>query len=158
MMFQLEEERKVTANLSRTLELEKRKVTISFAIIGKYMRDGWMTMVMMMMRMMIMALMMIMAFMMMNVLMMASVKVESLEQKAKCGSSKMSQSSRGERRRSSLLPEEVTTSFKRCYFIFARKIFVLQYFQKCIVKRFGNVRPACPRAWKFTASAATTWG
>ena len=26
MMFQLEEERKVTANLSRTLELEKRKV------------------------------------------------------------------------------------------------------------------------------------
>ena len=42
MMFQLEEERKVTANLSRTLELEKRKVTISFAIIGKYMRDGWM--------------------------------------------------------------------------------------------------------------------
>merc|ERR1719220_2630476 len=58
MMFQLEEERKVTANLSRTLELEKRKV-------------------------------------------------ESLEQKAKCGSSKMSQSSRGERRRSSLLPEEV---------------------------------------------------
>ena len=32
MMFQLEEERKVTANLSRTLELEKRKVTISFAI------------------------------------------------------------------------------------------------------------------------------
>ena len=40
MMFQLEEERKVTANLSRTLELEKRKVTISFAIIGKYMRDG----------------------------------------------------------------------------------------------------------------------
>ena len=122
MMFQLEEERKVTANLSRTLELEKRKVTISFAIIGKYMRDGWMAMVMMMM-------MMIMALMMMNVLMMASVKVESLEQKAKCGSSKMSQSSRGERRRSSLLPEEVTTSFKRCYFIFARKIFVLQYFQ-----------------------------
>merc|ERR1719220_2511281 len=58
MMFQLEEERKVTANLSRTLELEKRKG-------------------------------------------------ESLEQKAKCGSSKMSQSSRGERRRSSLLPEEV---------------------------------------------------
>ena len=107
MMFQLEEERKVTANLSRTLELEKRKVTISFAIIGKYMRDGWMAMVMM-----------IMALMMMNVLMMASVKVESLEQKAKCGSSKMSQSSRGERRRSSLLPEEVTTSFKRCYFIF----------------------------------------
>ena len=151
-MFQLEEERKVTANLSRTLELEKRKVTISFAIIGKYMRDGWMAMVMMMMMMMIMALMM------MNVLMMASVKVESLEQKAKCGSSKMSQSSRGERRRSSLLPEEVTTSFKRCYFIFARKIFVLQYFQKCIVKRFGNVRPACPRAWKFTGSAATTWG
>ena len=156
MMFQLEEERKVTANLSRTLELEKRKVTISFAIIGKYMRDGWMTMVMMMMRMMIMALMMIMAFMMMNVLMMASVKVESLEQKAKCGSSKMSQSSRGERRRSSLLPEEVTTSFKRCYFIFARKIFVLQYFT--IVKRFGSVRPACPKAWKFTGSAATTWG
>ena len=94
--------------------------------------------------------------MMMNVLMMASVKVESLEQKAKCGSSKMSQSSRGERRRSSLLPEEVTTSFKRCYFIFARKIFVLQYFT--IVKRFGSVRPACPRAWKFTGSAATTWG
>ena len=151
-MFQLEEERKVTANLSRTLELEKRKVTISFAIIGKYMRDGWMAMVMMMMMMMIMALMM------MNVLMMASVKVESLEQKAKCGSSKMSQSSRGERRRSSLLPEEVTTSFKRCYFIFARKIFVLQYFQKCIVKRFGNVRPACRRAWKSTGSAATTWG
>ena len=30
MMFQLEEERKVTANLSRTLELEKRKVTIFF--------------------------------------------------------------------------------------------------------------------------------
>ena len=144
-MFQLEEERKVTANLSRTLELEKRKVTISFAIIGKYMRDGWMAMVMM-----------IMALMMMNVLMMASVKVESLEQKAKCGSSKMSQSSRGERRRSSLLPEEVTTSFKRCYFIFARKIFVLQYFT--IVKRFGNVRPACRRAWKFTGSAATTWG
>ena len=27
MMFQLEEERKVTANLSRTLELEKRKVS-----------------------------------------------------------------------------------------------------------------------------------
>ena len=151
MMFQLEEERKVTANLSRTLELEKRKVTISFAIIGKYMRDGWMAMVMMMMMMM-----MIMALMMMNVLMMASVKVESLEQKAKCGSSKMSQSSRGERRRSSLLPEEVTTSFKRCYFIFARKIFVLQYFT--IVKRFGNVRPACRRAWKFTGSAATTWG
>ena len=150
MMFQLEEERKVTANLSRTLELEKRKVTISFAIIGKYMRDGWMAMVMMMMMMMIMALMM------MNVLMMASVKVESLEQKAKCGSSKMSQSSRGERRRSSLLPEEVTTSFKRCYFIFARKIFVLQYFT--IVKRFGNVRPACRRAWKSTGSAATTWG
>merc|ERR1711962_1765086 len=48
MMFQLEEERKVTANLSRTLELEKRKVEI-------------------------------------------------LEQKAKCGSSKMRQSSRGER-------------------------------------------------------------
>ena len=118
-MFQLEEERKVTANLSRTLELEKRKVTISFAIIGKYLRDGWIPIVMMM----------IMALMMMNVLMMASVKVESLEQKAKCGSSKMSQSSRGERRRSSLLPEEVvTTSFKRCYFIFARNTFVLQYF------------------------------
>ena len=111
-----------------------------------------------MMVMMMMMMMMIMALMMMNVLMMASVKVESLEQKAKCGSSKMSQSSRGERRRSSLLPEEVTTSFKRCYFIFARKIFVLQYFQKCIVKRFGNVRPACRRAWKFTGSAATTWG
>ena len=28
MMFQLEEERKVTANLSRTLELEKRKVRL----------------------------------------------------------------------------------------------------------------------------------
>ena len=118
-MFQLEEERKVTANLSRTLELEKRKVTISFAIIGKYLQDRWIPIVMMM----------IMALMMMNVLMMASVKVESLEQKAKCGSSKMSQSSRGERRRSSLLPEEVvTTSFKRCYFIFARETFVLQYF------------------------------
>ena len=64
MMFQLEEERKVTANLSRTLELEKRKV-------------------------------------------------ESLEQKAKCGSSKWSAGSRGERRRSSLLPEEVKESEAR---------------------------------------------
>ena len=119
MMFQLEEERKVTANLSRTLELEKRKVTIFFCEIDSFEQRAvqkiWMAMVMMMM---IMALMM-----------MASVKVESLEQKAKCGSSKMSQSSRGERRRSSLLPEEVvTTSFKRCYFIFARETFVLQYF------------------------------
>ena len=60
MMFQLEEERKVTANLSRTLELEKRKVTISFAIIGKYMRDGWMAMVMMMMMMMMTMMMMMM--------------------------------------------------------------------------------------------------
>ena len=72
--------------------------------------------------------MMMMMMMIMTLIMMASVKVESLEQKAKCGSSKMSQSSRGERRRSSLLPEEVTTSFKRCYFVFARETFVLQYF------------------------------
>ena len=118
-MFQLEEERKVTANLSRTLELEKRKVTIFFCEIDSFEQRAvqkiWMAMVMMMM-------------MMMALIMMASVKVESLEQKAKCGSSKMSQSSRGERRRSSLLPEEVTTSFKRCYFIFARETFVLQYF------------------------------
>ena len=74
MMFQLEEERKVTANLSRTLELERRKVNSDWIDFqGK----------------------------------MDVCKVESLEQKAKCGSSKMSQSSRGERRRSSLLPEEV---------------------------------------------------
>ena len=32
MMFQLEEERKVTANLSRTLELEKRKVKWTFKL------------------------------------------------------------------------------------------------------------------------------
>jgi len=57
MLFQLEEERKVTANLSKNLELERRKV-------------------------------------------------ESLEQKAK-GSSSTRGSSKGERRRSSLLPDEV---------------------------------------------------
>ena len=85
-----------------------------------------------------MMMMMIMALMMMNELMMASVKVESLEQKAKCGSSKMSQSSRGERRRSSLLPEEVvTTSFKRCNFIFERNTFVLQYFHNISLKGSG---------------------
>merc|ERR1719431_122637 len=61
MLFQLEEERKVTANLSRNLELERRKV-------------------------------------------------ESLEQKAKnggLGSGSNRGSSKGEKRRSSLLPEEV---------------------------------------------------
>merc|ERR1719244_1003303 len=57
MLFQLEEERKVTANLSKNLELERRKV-------------------------------------------------ESLEQKAK-GNSSTRGSSKGERRRSSLLPDEV---------------------------------------------------
>merc|ERR1719318_2247729 len=56
MLFQLEEERKVTANLSKNLELERRKV-------------------------------------------------ESLEQKAK-GNSSTRGSSKGERRRSSLLPDE----------------------------------------------------
>merc|ERR1712013_902235 len=57
MLFQLEEERKVTANLSKNLELERRKV-------------------------------------------------ESLEQKVK-GNSSTRGSSKGERRRSSLLPDEV---------------------------------------------------
>ena len=41
------------------------------------------------------------------------LQVESLEQKAKCGSSKWSAGSRGERRRSSLLPEEVKESETR---------------------------------------------
>jgi len=63
MLFQLEEERKVTANLSKNLELERRKV-------------------------------------------------ESLEQKAK-GNSSTRGSSKGERRRSSLLPDEVRDNESR---------------------------------------------